>query len=262
MERTRLRRAALVFIGSLALAGVVAGPASAGKKDVVCKGTLEKLGEVTGSVKHDVIVPANQVCSINNAKVGHDVILEAGSFVGISSSTIKHSVIGKEVSTLETGNVGPNAGPVSVGHDIELTGIQSNAEHANGYVICDTTIKHDLLISGTSTPFGTIIGDTGTASNEFCTGGPMVPTPQDMIGHNLVIKNNVFGRLDVGNNTIRHDLIVENNIGTTAFGDAGTLDVSDNAAGHNALCAGNTPALTPDGPEDGPNHAKKLDTCP
>jgi hypothetical protein len=262
MDSARLRRAAVLGIATVAVAGVAAGPASAKKKDVVCTGTLEKLGEVTGSVKHDVIVPPNQVCSINNANVGHDVILEAGSFVGIGSSTIKHSVIGNEVSTLETGNVGPNAGPVSVGHNIELTGIQNNAEHANGYVICDTTIKHDLVIHGTSTPFGTNIGDTGTQSNEFCTGGPKVATPQDSIGHDLVITNNVFGRLDVGNNTIGHDLRVENNVGTTAFGDAGTLDVSDNTAGHDALCSGNTPALTPDGPEDGPNHAKKLNTCP
>jgi hypothetical protein len=252
-----LRRGVVVGLAGVSLAAVAAGPASAAKpgRDVTCTGTVQNFGEVTGSVPHNVIVPANQACVITKATVGHDVIMEAGSYVGISSTTIRRDVIGHQVGTLETANFEPNPGPVSVGHNLTLTGIQTNSETANGYTICDTTVHHNLVISGTETPFGTVLGDTGLGPEEFCSGGPDIKS-EDTIGGRLTVTGNVFGRLDIGNNTIT------DNTGTTAFGDLGTLDISDNSVGGNATCANNNPTPTGDGPEDGPNKvAHKNNGC-
>lgn len=253
MFQARLRRALALGAATAIAAAITAAPASARRGDVVCHGTLEHIGEVTGNVAHNVIVPENQACVITLASVGHNVILEPGSYVGITSTTIKHSVIGHKVATLETANFEPNAGPVSIGHNLELTGVQENAENANGYVICDTTVNHNVVINDTSTPYGTELGDTATGPENFCSGGPD-PNATDKIGGSLLVTDNVFGRLDIAENSITRNMTIENNRGTTAFGDEGTLRVAGNTIGRNATCAANTPELEKNPPNKVARH--------
>jgi hypothetical protein len=257
-----LGRVLMIALAAGAGAIWLVSAASADKGDVTCSAAPgEPFGIVTGEVPHDAIVPPNTICDINNAHVGHDVKLGHDSYVGISSTTIDHDIVGKQVSTLELGNTEPGLGPVHVGHDIKLSGAQNNTNFANGYTICDSTIDHDVTIDGTDTPFGTVIGDKGRGPEDFCADAI---NPVVSIGHDLMIRDNVFGRLDVGDNTIGHDMKILNNTATTAFGDEGTMDVSDNTVGHDALCSGNNPPPTPggDGDGDGPNHAGHKNTCP
>ncbi len=84
------------------------------------------------------------------------------------------------------------------------------------------------------------------------------------IGHDLVVSGNsalsgFFGpsSIDVGNNAVGHDLVFSNNTAVPG----GYLEVSDNTAGHDALCFGNDPTPSADDPADGPNSAKHLNTC-
>ncbi len=253
----------LPIAGVVAIAAIwIVSAAQADKGDVTCTvAPGDPFGVVTGEVPHDLIVPPNTVCDINTAHVGHDVKLGHDSYVGISSTTIDHDIVGTQVSTLELGNTDPGLGPVHVGHDIKLSGKQNNTNFPNGYTICDSTIDHDVTITGTDTPFGTVIGDKGRGPEDFCADAI---NPLVKIGHDLVISNNVFGRLDVGDNTISHDMKILDNTATTAFGDLGTMDVSDNTVGHDAVCSGNNPPPNPggDGDGDGPNHAGHLNTCP
>lgn len=238
------------------------GAAFAAKGDVTCTTDPDVgFGTVTGNVQHDVIVPPNQVCDINNANVGHDVVLKHDAYVGISSTTIGHDIDGDKVSTLELGNTEPGLGPVHVGNDITLKGKQNNTNFPNGYTICDTTVAHDITITGTETPFGTVIGDKGTGPEDFCADAQQ---PLVTVGRDIIIKDNVFGRLDIGDNTIGRDLKVIGNTATTEFGDLGTLDVSDNTVGRDAICKDNTPPPNPggDGDGDGPNSAGRTNTCP
>ena len=268
MGKGMLRRTLPLAMAIAGLAVVAPGTAFAANGDRTCGGGPNTFGEITGSVPHDVIVPAGSACDIHVAMIGHDVIIGQNTYVGISSTTVGHDITGNGVSTFETANFAPDPGPVYVGHDITLTGKQNNPDYANGYTICDTTVQHDITISGTSTPYTTEIGDNaavaGEGTEEFCAGGPDTGNPADFIGHDLVITNNVFGRLDVGDNSINHDMLIANNTATTAFGDVGTMDVSDNKVGHQATCSGNTPPPNPggDGDGDGPNHAPVNHGCP
>jgi hypothetical protein len=76
----------------------------------------------------------------------------------------------------------------------------------------------------------------------------------------VTVANNTTGKVDVGNNSVGHDLNVSNNAASTATGDTGDVGVDDNAVSHDATCAGNSPALSKDGPEDGPNHVGHKNT--
>jgi hypothetical protein len=60
-----------------------------------------------------------------------------------------------------------------------------------------------------------------------------------------------MGRVDVGNNSVGHDLTVNNNTASTSTGDTGDIGVDDDTVKHDATCVGNSPGLTADGTEDG-----------
>jgi hypothetical protein len=153
----------------------------------------------------------------------------------------------------------PFTGPVTVGHDVTITGTSPEAQKYGGYDICDTTIGHDLTIPGTKIAYEIEVGDQGPQDNEFCsypTSGPV------HVGHDLNVSNNSTGKVDVGDTPVGHDLTVINNTASTATGDTGDIGVDDNTVNHDATCKGNSPALSKDGPEDGPNHVgHKDDGC-
>ena len=76
-----------------------------------------------------------------------------------------------------------------------------------GYDVCGTTFGHDLSITGANVAYEIEIGDPGTTGQRV-----LRPASQpDTIGHDLVGVGQHDGPIDVGNNSVEHDLAVNNN---------------------------------------------------
>jgi len=267
-KRVEMKRSLLVVIvaGILPLVGGVRHASAESSHDqggsestVRCTGTVlpnYAPGMVTGTVDN-VVVPPNNFCILEGARVTHDVIVMENAGLGAENSSVGHDVLAYKPWEIETGNTGP----FTVGHDFRVTGSDLN-NSPQGYDICDTTVGHDLAFIGTGVQYEIEIGDNAPLSqfNEFCATSP---SPGDAIGHDLVVAHNTAGKIDVGNNQVGHDLVVADNTGGAAAGDLGDIGVNDNVVSHDATCTGNTPALSKDGPEDGGNHVgHRNNGCP
>jgi hypothetical protein len=215
-------------------------------KTVRCTGTVLpdfNPGIVTGPVDN-VIVPANNFCILEGAQVKHDVLVGANGGLGAENSSVGHDIVAIQPWEIETGN----NGPLTVGHDFVISG--PDAENgAQGYDICDTSVGHDLKITGTSVLYEIEVGDIGPQNNEFCTTSPSPPV---WVGHDLVVTGNSAGKIDIGNNTVVHDLVVKDNTLRSDYPLVSGIGVDDNKVGHDATCLNSVP-LSKDGPEDGPN---------
>ncbi len=222
-------------------------------KTFVCNTDQNNPTAASGTYK-DVIVPPNGLCLLNGATVTHDVIAEQNSNLAVANTTIGHDLTANAPQALSTGAFSGPPGPVKIGHDLAISG--SDGSNGIGYDLCDTSVGHDLSISGTVTFDEIDVGDTGAES--FCSAAVSAP---DSVGHDLIVTNNHPARLDVGNNTIGHDLTVSGNTATGADGGPAYIDVSNNQVGHDAACSGNAPPPSKDGPEDGPNSAGHSNTC-
>ena len=245
-------RRMLLLVSAAGLLSLAAAQGVSADNTYTCTGTLDSPGFVTGSPK-DVVVPPGSACVLEGVKVGHDVTVGKGASLGVDNSSIGHDVTVNGGALIEF--IG-YTGSITVGHDVVLTGTSPEAMSYGGYDICDTTIGHDLSITKTNVAFEIEVGDNGGQDNEFCAfPGPM----PDSIGHDVTVSNNSAGKVDVGNNSVGHDLNVNNNSASTATGDTGDVGVDDNTVSHDATCLGNSPALSKDGPEDGPNHVGHID---
>lgn len=237
------KRSLVVTLAAALVLLLAQGSAVGNSEDVQCTGAFSGTARV-------LTVPANGFCIVDGATITQDLIVEQNGVLAVENTTIGHDLRGDRPQNIETGFGGGNPGPVSVGHDLRIEG--SDAPNGIAYDICDTTINHDLQVSHTNVPFEIEIGDTGTQPNEFCA---LSVSPPDSVGHDLTVDHNSAERIDVGNNTIGHDLLVQDNTATS------DNDVSDNKVGHDARCSSNTPPAGKDGPEDGPNQAGQANTC-
>jgi hypothetical protein len=245
------------IVGPLAVAislSMLPGISAAdGNKKFVCNISPSSDSGLSGTY-YDVIVPANGFCLLNGATVTHDVIAQQNSLLAVANTTIGHDLSATSPQEIATGAFAGTPGPVSVGHDLSISG--SDGSNGIGYDICDTRIQHDLSITGTTSFDEIDVGDTGTES--LCTGAVSAP---DSVGHDAIVSNNSPARLDIGDNTVGHDLIVVGNQATGADGGPASIDVSDNHVGHDATCHADNPAPAGDGPEDGPNSAGHSNSC-
>ena len=244
MKRFLLACAAFACVAGLTAAGAVGG-----------NGDLQCTGSFSGSAPHDLIVPANGLCIIDSAAIKHDLLVGQNAAVAVENTTIGHDLSATAPQNIETGFGGDNPGPVTIGHDLAISG--SDAPNGIAYDVCDTSVGHDLTVTGTNVPFEIEIGDKGTELTEFCA---LAAQPTDTIGHDLVVSGNQAGRIDIGDNSVGHDLTVVGNT-TTPATDVGDLDVSDNTVRHDASCSGNSSPPSKDGPDDGPNHTGGKNTC-
>jgi hypothetical protein len=239
--------------GLLSLAAAQGVAADSGKTQ--CTGTLDSPGVFTGTTK-DLVVPAGNFCVVDGATITHDLTVEKGASLGLEDSSVGHDVKGTGAALVEFIGF---TGPISVGHDVTLTGTSPEAQQYGAYDICDAAIGHDLTIKGATVAFEIEVGDNGPQDNEFCSFPTAMPSS---VGHDLEVSNNSAGKVDIGNNSVGHDLTVNNNTASTASGDTGDIGVDDNTVNHDATCKGNNPGLTVDGTEDGPNHVgHKDDGC-
>jgi hypothetical protein len=242
-------RTSVIVVAAAAMLAVAAPSALADGKDgktVRCTGTVLPVfnpGFVTGSVDN-VIVPPNNFCILEGAQVRHDVLVGANGGLGAENSSVGHDIVATSPWEIETGN----NGPLTVGHDFVISGPDAG-NGAQGYDICNTSVGHDLKIVNTSVLYEIEVGDIGPQDNEFCTTSPSPPVS---VGHDLVVTGNSAGTIDIGNNTVVHDLVVANNTLRTDYPLPSLIGVDDNKVGHDATCSNSVP-LTKDGPEDGPN---------
>jgi hypothetical protein len=238
-------RKGLLLVAACALLSLVVAQGAAAAP-VTCTGLF------SGTAK-DLVVPGGVTCVLVGATITHDVTVQPDGNLGAGGgTTIGHDLVATQADEIVAGNFGP----LTVGHDLVISGIDASPTLIRGYEVCDTTINHDLKITGTLSDFPMNVGDVGPG--EFCSSRDPGAEP-NTIGHDAVINGNtVTGfvpNIDVGNNSIGHDLNVSGNTAT------GYIDVSDNTVGHDASCSANTPALSKDGGEDGPNSAGHNNTC-
>lgn len=231
-------RAALGLVAALGV--LLGGAQGAGAEPATCSGTFTGTATV-------LVVPADGYCDLEGATVTRDVIVGGNAVLLAADTSVGRNITAQQAATLLTGV----SGPVHVGHNITFTG--SNAPHSAGLAICSTTIGHDLRVSGTVLTGVLVVGDT---VNDFCY---YSASPANSIGHDLVVTNNfAYEFIDVGNNTVGHNLVVSGNT-TNSVGNY--IDVSDNVVGRDARCSANTPTPTRDDPDDGPNQASHTNTC-
>lgn len=247
-RKRRFRR--LLGLAFAAVFASVPGVASAMGSDSGGGSQTTCTGAFSGTA-YDLVVPSGSTCLVSGAFIKHDVIVQTGGGLAIERSVVGDDISASRPQNVETGfGASLNPGPVRVGHDLTISG--SDAPNAVGYDICDTTVGNDLVVDRTAPQFEIDIGDEGPQDNEFCTYAQEAP---DRVGHDLVVDRNSPLNIDVGNNSVGHDLIVADNTAKT------NIDVSDNRVGETAFCSGNTPPPSPDGPEDGPNKAEHKYGC-
>jgi hypothetical protein len=212
----------------------------------------------------NLIVPAGPNCLLMGATITHDVIVEENGFLNAESTTIGHDLIATKPSAVGTGDANDVVGPVSIGHDVIVRGGLTDqlGNHTCCVDFADTTVGHDLRLTGLLVDFEIGVGL-----------GPDPTFEGNTIGHDLVVSGNTtgiccgFGPILVGGNKVGHDVRVTDN--TTAGGDFGFISVFQNQIGHDAICSGNSPAVTRNtqgqldflGRSVGPNEVKHDDSC-
>jgi hypothetical protein len=212
------------------------------------------------TVGHDAIGQTNAEFDTTQLTIGQDLITQTGASLHLGkNTTIGRDLVASQPQTVQTGDacvVECESGAVKVGRDLVVNG--SPAGRFVFHDICDTTVGRDLRMTGTVVNFGFTIGDTGPL--EGCDG-----SQGNTIGHDLVVtgnsalSNDFFGpsSMDVDDNSVGHDLILSGNTAVPG----GYLEVSDNSVGHDAICTDNSPALSKDDPDDGPNLAGHNNSC-
>ena len=210
------------------------------------------------TVGHDAIGQTNAEFDTTQLTIGRDLITQTAASLHLGkNTTIGRDLVASQPGTVQTGNacvVECESGPVKVGRDVLINGSPALPFVFDG--ICDMTVGRDFRMTGRSVTLGFSIGD-----EEACASNGEPPVT---VGHDLVVTGNsalsgFFGpsSLDVGNNSVGHDLIFSGN--TAVAG--GYLEVSDNSVGHDAICTDNSPALSKDDPDDGPNLAGHNNSC-
>jgi hypothetical protein len=226
-------------------------------------GTVVCSGKFSGTARN-LIVPAGPNCKLQGATITHDVIVEENGFLNAASTTIGHDLIATKPAVVGTGNVNDVPGPVSVGHDVIVTGGLTDqfGNHSCCIDFSDTEVGHDLRLMDLLVDFEIDVGL-----------GPDPTVEGNTIGHDLVVSGNAtgiccgFGPILVGGNSVGHNVRVTDN--TTTGGDFGFISVFENQVGHNAICRGNSPAPTRNTPGQldflgrsvGPDQVKHKNSC-
>ena len=206
-------------------------------------------GPVQTTIGRDVIAEADTEEDMSQATIGRDFTSGTESALHLELTKIGRDLVATAPQTVQTSRNGPDTpgGPVNVGHDFVITGAPALPFVFDG--ICNLTVGHDLRVTNRAVTLGLGLGSQ-------CAGQGR---PADTVGHDLVFTGNTalagfFGpsQLAVGADHVGHDLIFSGN--TAAPG--GALIVSGNTAGHDAVCANNTPATT-----GGGNTAAHANSC-
>jgi hypothetical protein len=223
-------------------------------------GTTCSNGTYTGTTA-SLTVPSGAWCILAGATVSGELTVQPnGELISFTGFSVDGNLTAGQNAELDlySGSVGgdltsdkPGAvdlgfgGPVTIGHDVTIG--NSNAPNGAFVDVCQTTVGHDLKVTGLAN-----VGEVEIGDDEFCpsAGGSTV-------SHDLHVDGNTANFVDVGNDHAGHDLSVHGNNATSG----GYIDVSDNSVSHDASCNGNAPALSKDGAEDHANSAGHNNSC-
>jgi hypothetical protein len=246
-----LKRITLFALVCAAVSLVVLQAAAAAPGTVTCSGPF------SGTARDLIVTSASGNCIVDGATITHDLIVDENGFVNVFNTAIAHDLIATKPSVVTTGFTEDGGGPVTVGHDLMVSGPLTDqfGNHSCCPGINDATVGHDLRITDLLVDFELFV-------------------QRDRVGHDLVVSGNTtgiccgFGPIAVGDNNVGHDLAVTNN--TAPGGDFGWISVFENRVGHGAICSGNSPAVSRNtqpeldwfGRSVGPNEADHSDTCP
>jgi hypothetical protein len=168
--------------------------------------------------------PKTTTCNGYYVGSGKDVVVPAGAVCHlVAGASVSHDVTVQKGGKLD-------ARGVTVSHDV-------TADTPAGVVVCGSAVSHDLTVKNGGSAASVLVGDK---SGGCATG--------NTIGHDLDVENNA-GPVDVGNNSVAHDVTVQGN-------KPGGAVVNRNSAGHDATCKGNSPQ-TGSG-----NTGAQSNTCP
>jgi len=188
-------RAALVLVAGIAvtLAGAVGASSAPPPPNVTC----DQVTQTFSGTAHDLTVPANGYCDIENATITHDLIVQHDSGGDLTNST--------------------------VGHDARY------AVEAGGD-LRDSAIGHDLSYAGGG---GSIFGST--IGNDLTARYSEVHLAASQIGHNLIayrpdsIQTGAISPDDAGLVQVENDFVIDGSPGqpdTGAFVFDGICDLS------------------------------------
>ena len=271
LSKTIRRFVLLGLTGAAAFAAATSSATAAG--NVTCQGydpnDVTDAHVFQGSAAN-VTVPPGASCVIANANVTGNVTIGSGALFGAINSTIGNDLVSNGAAVVDTGVYstpgGKGPGPVKVGHNITLSGSSYNLD------FCDTTVGNDFVANNLKNAFELQIGDTSMRDLDYtdgfysCNGGTGFSlNPPVRINHDLRVTSSTLGLLDISNDSIGHDLVVQNDVATyptQGYVPAGQgMWVAADTVGHDANCSGNSPALMSDGPDDTPNVVSHINTC-
>lgn len=208
------------------------------------------------SIGYDETLGNDSGATLGNSTVGHNVKVGFDGFFGAALATIGHDVIATHAGSIQVGNTGPPPdgvnGRVTVGHDFVVNGSPGPPDPGNFIFdsVCDLGVGNDLLMTNRWVTLGFTIGDS-TPPFSPCIGRQPVT-----VGHDLVVMNDTalsgfFGpsSLEVGDIRVGNDATFSGNSAVSG----GSLEFNDNTIAHDATCSRNTPSITGDLPDDGPN---------
>jgi hypothetical protein len=242
----------LLLVAAIAAASLVGAQSAAASSpgDVVCSKAF------SGTARNLIVTNASGNCIVDGATITHDLIVEENGFVNVFNTAVAHDLIATKPSVVTTGFTEDGGGPVTVGHDVVITGPLTDqfGNHTCCPGINDATVGHDLRITGLLVDFELFV-------------------QRDSVRHDLVVTGNTtgiccgFGPIAVGDNDVGHDLVVTNN--TAPGGDFGWISVFENTVKHDATCADNSPPESKNSPAElgwfgrsvGPNIVGNNDSC-
>jgi hypothetical protein len=148
-------------------------------------------GIFTGTAK-DLVVPSSQVCTLSGATITHDVTVQPDASLGAGAgTTIGHDLIATKPAELVAGYFGS----LRVGHDLKISGTDATPSFPRVYAVCNTTIVHDLRITGTTADLiGLSVVDVADVLCSFYDPG----AEPDSVGHDAVVTGNSAPNIDVG----------------------------------------------------------------
>jgi hypothetical protein len=197
-------------------------------------------GEAGLTVGHDVTLQHDSEVDFGATVIGHDLIGTTHDGFFMERTTIRGDLHAFQPGTVQTGGVSPTSpgGPVHVLGSLVMQGTPPGAEFVFDGLF-KLTVDRDLQIDGRSVTLG--IGVSG-----------------DTIGRDLIMTNDsalsgFFGpsSLDIVGNTVGRDLVFTGNTAVPG----GSLVVSHNLIGRDAVCAANDPT-----PTDG-NTVARTNSC-
>jgi len=208
------------------------------------------------SIGYDMTLGKESGATLGNSSVGHDVKVGFNGFFGPGLATIGHDLIATQAGSIQIGSTGPPpngfTGRVTVGHDVVINGSPGPPD-PGAFVfdsLCNLGVGNDLVMENRWVTLGFSIGDSTPPFS------PCIGNQPDSVGHNLVVMNDkalsgFFGpsELEVGDIQVGNDATFSGNSAVPG----GDLEFNDNTIAGNATCVRNTPSITGNLPDDGPN---------